>query len=154
MNVDLDRIDRQILSLLQKDARISNKELAAKVHLAPSTCHGRVQRLQQEAVIRGFHAAVEPEALGIQLQALISVQLMGNPRQRMTRFLKYVHSQDEVVETYLIAGKTDLLLRVAVRDVEHMRQLVLTKLSSRPEVRQIESALVYEHQRADLPDLL
>ena len=65
--MDLDRIDRKILAILQKDARISNKELANAVHLAPSTCFERVRRLRERGILGEAHATVDPEALGIGL---------------------------------------------------------------------------------------
>lgn len=152
---DLDRIDRRLVDLLQKDARRSNKELAAAVGLAPSSCHGRVQRLLERGVLRGFHAEVDPHALGVHLQSVVTVQLTGNPKERLASFLAHVRSLEEVVEIFHVAGKNDLLLHVAVRDVEHMRSLVMEELSSRPEVAQIESAIVYAHERVPgLPDLL
>jgi DNA-binding Lrp family transcriptional regulator len=80
-HVPLDRIDRALVRALQKDARLSNKELAAQVGLAPSSCLERVRRLRRTGVLRGFHADVAPEALGVGLQALIAVQLRQHSRQ-------------------------------------------------------------------------
>lgn len=152
---DLDRIDRRIVALLQKDARLSNKELASAVNLAASSCHARVRRLVESGVIRGFRTDVDPHALGVHLQAMVSVQLAGNPRSRLKSFLRHARGLEEVIAVYHVAGRNDLLLHIAVRDVEHMRTVVMEKLSSRPEVSQIESALIYEHERAaGLPDLL
>lgn len=82
MDQPLDRIDRAILAHLQKNARLSNKELAAKVGLAPSSCLARVQRLTKQGVIKGFHAFVDPQALGIGLQALVAVKLKQHSRRR------------------------------------------------------------------------
>lgn len=152
---DLDRIDRRLLALLQKKARMTNKELAAQVGLAPSSCHSRVQRLIETGVVRGFHADVDPRALGIGLQAIVAVQLTGNPRARSESYVREIRSLPEVVNVYHVAGRNDLLLHVAVRDVEHMHELVMDKLSSRPEVNQLESTLIYEHTNApQLPDLV
>ena len=151
----LDRIDRQIVRLLQKDARLSNKELAAAVSLAPSSCHARVARLVDEGVLRGFHGDVDPHSLGVHLQAMVSVQLAGNPRTRLRSFLKHARTLKEVIAVYHIAGRNDLLLHIAVRDVQHMRSVVMDGLSSRAEVAQVESALIYEHERgAGIPDLI
>lgn len=151
----LDRIDRRIIELLQEDARLSNKELAAAVGLAPSSCHTRVQRLIAERVIRGFRTDVDPHALGVHLQSMVSVQLAGNPRSRLASFLEHVRTLKEVIAVYHTAGRNDMLLHVAVRDVEHMRTVVMDALSSREEVSQIESALIYEHERSPgMPDLL
>jgi len=151
----LDRIDRHLLTLLQKDARMSNKELAAAVGLAPSSCHGRVQRLIESGVLRGFHAEVDPAALGIALQAIVAVRLRGNPADRIQRFVQEVGSLAEVVEVFHVAGRNDLLLHIAVRDVEHMRELVMEKLSSQSAVDGLESALIYHHSSSPgLPDLV
>ena len=133
---------------------MSNKELAAAVGLAPSSCHGRVARLVETGVLRGFHAEVDPHALGIHLQSIVAVRLTGNPKERLASFLAHVREQEEVVDIFHVAGRNDLLLHVAVRDVEHMRRLVMEQLSARPEVAQIESAIVYAHERVPgLPDL-
>jgi DNA-binding Lrp family transcriptional regulator len=150
----LDGTDRQIIRLLQNNARMTNKELAASVELAPSTCHARVQRLIESGVIRGFGADITPAALGIRLQSMVSVQLTGNPQKRLEAFLQHVRTLPEVVDIYQVAGRTDLLLHVAVRDVEHMRDFIMNALSSRPEALQVESALIYEHEGARMPDLL
>lgn len=152
---ELDRIDRHILALLQKDARMSNRELAATVGLAASSCHGRVQRLLESGVLRGFHAEVDPHALGIHLQSVVAVQLTGNPKERIASFLTHARALEEVVEIFHVAGKNDLLLHVAVRDVDHLRRLVMEELSARPEVAQIESVIVYAHERGPgFPDLV
>lgn len=153
--MDLDRIDRAILTQLQKDARISNKELAAAVGLAPSSCHGRVRRLVEQGALRGFHADVAPRARGVGLQALVSVQLSGNPQTRLASFLDHALAQEEVVEAFQTSGANDLLLLIAVRDVEHMRHLVMDVLASRDEVAHLESVVVYGHHRTEgLPDLV
>jgi DNA-binding Lrp family transcriptional regulator len=76
----IDRIDGRILDELQKNARLSNKELAGRVGLAPSSCLERVRRLRRDGVPRGFHAEVDPGALGIGLQALIAVRLARHSR--------------------------------------------------------------------------
>ena len=75
--VELDDVDRRLLSELERDGRISNKELAAAAGIAPSTCHARVRALRESGVLRGFHAQVDPEAVGRGLQAMIAVRLQA-----------------------------------------------------------------------------
>ena len=77
-SADLDKVDRRILSLLHGDARITNNALAETVGIAPSTCHGRVRRLVDLGVIRGFYTDIDPVAVGLPLQAMISVNLQSN----------------------------------------------------------------------------
>src|SRR3954470_660894 len=78
VRAELDDVDRRILAALHADARISNSALADTVGIAPSTCHGRVRRLQDIGVIRGFYTDIDPAAIGLSLQAMISVSLQAN----------------------------------------------------------------------------
>jgi len=149
----LDRIDRQILVHLQKDARVSNKDLAALVGLAPSTCLGRVQRLVQDGVIRGFHANVDPAAVGVLIQAVVFVQLEVHGAKATENFRDHMLARPEVVELYHVGGVQDLLVHVAVRDTDHLREVVMEDIATRPEVRHIETNLVFEHHRSPIPIL-
>ncbi|MBI4784026.1 MAG: Lrp/AsnC family transcriptional regulator [Oscillatoriophycideae cyanobacterium NC_groundwater_1537_Pr4_S-0.65um_50_18] len=152
---DLDRIDRRIVQLLQNNGRISNKELAAQVELAPSTCLERMRRLSQSGIIKGFHADVEAKALGIGLQAMYFIELSKHKREVVTKFHAEVLQIPEVVAAYLIAGRYDFLVHVAVRDTQHLRDLALDTFTSRPEVTRIETALIFNYSRSfELPSYL
>ena len=94
---DLDRTDFEILAHLQKNARLSNKELAARVGLAPSSCLERVRRLVERRVLRGFHADVDPAALGIEIEAMIAVRLVRHSRKDVDQFRAHVMGLPEVV---------------------------------------------------------
>ena len=144
---DLDSIDHAILAALQSDGRLSNKELAAAVGLAPSSCLGRVRRLRQEAVILGFHADVSSEALGIGLQAMMSVRLERHRRDVVNAFRAHAWKQSEVIAVYHVGGAHDFLLHVAVRDSHHLRDLAMDAFTTRDEVAQIETHLIFEHRR-------
>lgn len=144
----LDAIDHQILRHLQKDARLGYKELAERVGLAQSSCHRRVQRLVDGGVIRAFHAIVDPVAVGLGLQVLVSVQLTQHGDQGITSFRDKLLAMPEVLELYQVGGSQDLILRVAVRDTEHLRRVVIEGVSARPEVRHLETSLIFEHRRA------
>ena len=132
--MDLDRIDCDILTLLQKDARLSNKELAAGVGLAASSCLARVQRLRSLGVLRGAHAEVDPQALGIGLQALIAVQLRQHSRAQVKAFWKHALGLPEVLSVFHVAGTHDFQVHVAVRDAHHLRDLALDAFTTRSEV--------------------
>lgn len=144
----LDRIDYGIVTALQNNARLSNKELAALVGLSPSTCLERVRKLRASGVLRGFHADVDPAALGIGLQALIAVRLQQHTRQLVEGFRAHALALPEVVAVYHVAGVTDFLVHVAVRDSDHLRNLAMDAFTSRPEVAQIETSLIFECTRA------
>src|SRR6202790_4952102 len=104
---DLDDVDRRILSLLHADARITNNALAEAVGIAPSTCHGRVRRLVDLGVIRGFYTDVDPVAVGLPLQAMISVNLQSNSRGKILSFIQQIRTRRQVMDVYFLAGADD-----------------------------------------------
>lgn len=143
----LDRIDFAILRLLRNDGRLSNKELAAKVGLAPSSCLARVKRLGESGILRGFHADIDPRALGMSLQAMIAVRLTQHSREIVESFRAHVLALPETVALYHLAGADDFLVHVAVRDADHLRDLALDAFTRRSEVARLETSLVFEHAR-------
>jgi DNA-binding Lrp family transcriptional regulator len=140
----LDRIDCDLIQLLQNDARLSNKELAAAVGLAPSSCLARVQRLKADGVLKGAHAEVDPDALGIGLQALIAVQLRQHSRAQVKAFWKHIMGLPEVLTVFHVAGTHDFQVHVAVRDAHHLRDLAMDAFTTRPEVAHIQTSLIFE----------
>ncbi|MEE4294025.1 MAG: Lrp/AsnC family transcriptional regulator [Xanthomonadales bacterium] len=151
----LDRTDFQILSLLRKNARLSNKDIAAKVGLAPSTCLVRTRMLQQSGAITGFKAEVNPRALGVGLQAMIAVRLKRHFKPDVEAFRRHALDLPEVVRFYHVAGPIDFLVHVWTRDSEHLRDLAMTAFTAREEVSHIETELIFEHVSCvDLPPFI
>ena len=147
METDLDRIDFAILGALQNNGRLSNKELAAKVHLSPSSCWERVRRLQEEGVLEGYHAEINPKALGIGLQALIGVSLKRHTREAVESFQGHALDTHEVMAVFHVTGAKDFLIHVAVRDAEHLRDLALEAFTTHPEVANLETSLIFQGNR-------
>ncbi|AKQ64511.1 Transcriptional regulator, AsnC family [Myxococcus hansupus] len=147
----LDRIDRAILTALQKDARLSNKELAAQVGLAPSTCLTRVKKLESEGFIKGYRAELDSGALGLGLQALISVQLRLHVDHAFGSIGDHLRSLPETVAVYCLGGSTDFLVHVVCRDTEHLRRLTILSFTNRPEVSRIETSLVFSYTKLPVP---
>jgi len=148
----LDRIDYEILALLRNNARISNKQVAARVGLAASTCLVRIRVLQTSGVITGFHAEIDPASLGVGIQAMIAVRLMRHFKPDVDAFRSHALSLPEVVQLYHVAGPIDFLIHVWTRDSDHLRELAMTAFTSRQEVSHIETELIFEHIRsADVP---
>ena len=141
----LDRIDYKIVRLLRNNARLSNKELAQTVGLAPSTCLVRTRLLQQAGVITGFKAEVDPARLGVGLQAMISVRLKRHYKPDVEAFRQHALELPEVVRFYHVAGPIDFLVHVWTRDSEHLRNLAMTAFTAREEVSHIETELIFEH---------
>ena len=141
----LDRIDYEIVRLLRNNARLPNKDIARQVGLAPSTCLVRVRQLQRMGAITGFKAEVNPAALGVGLQAMISVRLKRHYKPDVEAFRQHALELPEVVRFYHVAGPIDFLVHVWTRDSEHLRNLAMTAFTAREEVSHIETELIFEH---------
>lgn len=146
-HAELDDIDLAILEALQRDGRLSNKELAAAVGLAPSSCLVRVRRLRASGVLRGCHADVAPEALGVGLQALIAVRLSRHRREDVDAFLAHTRNLPEVIGWFHVTGAADFLVHVAVRGPDHLRDLAMDGFTTRDEVAHLETSLIFESER-------
>jgi DNA-binding Lrp family transcriptional regulator len=149
--VDIDAIDRRILTALHADARMSNNSLAELVGIAPSTCHGRVRRLQELGVIRGFYADIDPAALGLNLQAMISVSLQSNARGKILSFIQHIRRKPQVMDVYFLAGADDFILHVAARDTDDLRSFVVENLNADADVAGTQTSLIFEHLRGASP---
>ncbi|WP_072686876.1 Lrp/AsnC family transcriptional regulator [Rhodococcus marinonascens] len=143
----LDDIDRILLDRLSRDARIPNNALAAAAGIAPSTCLGRVRSLVDRGVIRGFHADIDPAALGRDLEAMIAVRVLAGARKSLGALSTQLVALDEVLDVYFIAGADDYLIHVATQNSGELRNFVLEHLSAHPAVASTETILIFEHVR-------
>jgi DNA-binding Lrp family transcriptional regulator len=149
---DLDRTDAGILRLLQNNARLSVKEIAAEIGLAPSTTHERVRRLRETGVLLGTHVEVDPKALGIGLEALLMIELSKHDRGVVDQFLDDIVSVPEVRSVFLISGRYDLMVHVVVQDTQHLKDLALDQFTVRPGVARIETSIIFDaRRRHELP---
>jgi DNA-binding Lrp family transcriptional regulator len=148
---DLDEVDRKILGVLHGDARIANNALAEAVGIAPSTCHGRVRRLVDLGVIRGFYSDIDPVAVGLPLQAMISVSLQANARGKIRSFIQQIRTRRQVMDVYFLAGADDFILHVAARDTEDLRSFVVDNLNADADVAGTQTSLIFEHLRGAAP---
>src|ERR1700751_6270334 len=147
----LDDVDHRILSLLHADARITNNALAEAIGIAPSTCHGRVRRLVDAGVIRGFYTDIDPVAVGMPLQAMISVSLQSNARGKIRSFIQQIRRRRQAMDVYFLAGADDFILHVAARDPEDMRSFVVENLNAGADVAGTQTSLIFEHLRGAAP---
>ena len=152
---ELDRTDRQILSLLQKNARLANNRIAAEVGIAASTCLERIRRLHRSRILTGYHASVDKRAVGIRIQALIAVRLAHHVGPEIERFEREVLDIDEVLALFHVTGDNDFLVQVGVRDSDHLRELTMGAFTSRPDVDHIQTSLIFDHRsKTTVPILL
>lgn len=143
MTLVLDSIDRNILELLQRDARLSNHELAARVGLSDTPCARRVKRLEDEGFILRQVALVDPEKLGLKLTALVSISMDRHTPDRFEAFEKAILGMPEVLECSLVTGQAaDFLLKVIVRDMQHYERFLLGQLTKLEGVSGVHSSFV------------
>lgn len=146
--VELDRTDLLLLAALQHEGRLTNADLAERVHLSPSACLRRVQRLERDGVIAGYAAQVDPERLGLGLQAFVRVQLAKHDAASIEAFATFVQQWDEVVTCHALTGDMDYLLQVAVRDLEHFSRFLLDRLLNQAGVADVNSSFVLRTVKA------
>ena len=141
-SIVLDRIDLRLLSLLQRDGRATNADIAAQVNLSPSACLRRVQRLEAAGVVAGYAALVEPRAVGLGLQAFVRVQLERHGQSAIEQFVDALGDWEEVVACHALTGDMDYQLHVVVQDLEHFSRFLLDKLLNNAGVADVNSSFV------------
>lgn len=119
----MDRIDRKLLNLMQRDASRTNVEMADEVGLSPSSCLRRVQRLHKSGVIDRIVAILNPSKAGRVIKALVTVELKLHGEQHMRRFLAIAAAEEAVAQAYAVTGATDVVLMLRLRDMEEFDAL-------------------------------
>lgn len=139
--VKLDRIDRRILRDLQDDGRMTNVELARRAGISAPPCLRRVRALEEAGFIRGFHADIDPVALGYNVTVFAHVGLNSQAEADLKAFESLVNEWDQVRECHMLAGETDFLLKVVARDWDDYQRFLTTRLTAAPNVGHVKSAL-------------
>lgn len=146
----LDKFDKHILEVLQKDGRIANQELAERIGLSPSPCLRRVRALEEAGLISGYRASVDAKKLGLTLSALVHISMDVHTPERFAAFEAAVGLLPEVLECLLITGQeADYQLKVAVRDMDHYQALLLGHLTRIPGVSGVHSSFVLRNVLKD-----
>lgn len=141
--MELDRYDRQILTLLQEDGRISNQDLADRIGLSPSPCLRRVRALEEAGIITGYRALLDAKALGLSLMALIHVSMDQHTPERFEGLEAAIRDIPEVMECLLITGQSaDYQLKVVVKDMDAYQELLLNRITRIPGVTGVHSSFV------------
>ena len=138
---NLDKTDLGILKQLQADARLSNVELAKRVHLSPSPCLARVRRLERLGIISRHVTLLDPQSLGLSVSVFIQITLDKQARERLDQFESAIRKRSEVMECYLMTGESDYLLRVLVPDVQALEQFIIAELTRIPGIATIRSSV-------------
>lgn len=144
----LDRIDRNILSELQKDGRLSNVELSKRVGLSPTPCLERVKRLELDNYITGYRAILNPQKLDAALLVIVEITLTKTSPDVFDEFSKAVHNIDVIQECHLVSGKFDFLLKTRVKDMAAYRVLLGETLLRLPSVSESRTYVVMEEVKS------
>ena len=139
MSDKLHKADIEILQLLQADSSISTGAIAEKVNLSQSPCWRRINRIEQEGLIRKRVALLDRRALGMEVVVFATVSLTANGRQNLEEFETEIVRYPEVMECYTMAGIWDYILKIVTRDISHYEHFVRNTLTHSPHIRELHS---------------
>lgn len=148
---ELDRIDIRILRALQAEGRLTNAEMASRVHVSAPTCHRRTQRLFEEGYITGVHAQIAPEPVGLGAVVMVGVVLDRSTPESFAAFEAAVLRMEQVLDCNLVAGDFDYLLKIRVRDMSDFNTLHGKELIALPGVRQTRTFFVMKEVKDSAP---
>jgi len=146
-SAELDAVDVRILTELQANARLTNVELASRVHLSPSPCLARVRALEEAGIISRYVTLLDPLILGLSVSVFIQIRLEKQVEQALELFQAAISKYPEVMECYLMTGDADYLIRVVVPDVQALERFIVDELSKIPGVANIRSRGHARHKR-------
>ncbi|MBD8491409.1 Lrp/AsnC family transcriptional regulator [Pseudomonas syringae] len=152
----LDSIDLRILACLNQDGRMSNQDLAEKVSLSPSACLRRLRNLESDGVIAGYGVRLDPARLGIEVHAMVNVNVRQDMEGWHERFIEAVQRWPEVADAYIVTGASNYLLRVRARNLSHYTDFIVNQLHATPGVTDIRSDIILQSlkSRDNLLDLV
>ena len=140
--IELDRVDKEIIRLLQQDAELSAAAVGERIGLSQSPCWRRIQRLKDEGFIRGQVMNFDRKKLGFDVMVFAQVKLTAHGRSKVPEFAETIRQFPEVQECHLVLGNIDFLLRIVVRDIEEYERFFFKKLSHLPEIQEVHSNIV------------
>jgi DNA-binding Lrp family transcriptional regulator len=138
---NFDAIDLRLLAELQADGRITNVDLASKVGLTAPPCLRRVRSLEQSGAIKGYHADIDPGALGFTIMVFAMVSLKSQAEEDLRNFEAHVRSLPEVRECHMLNGEIDFILKIVAHDLQSFQEFLTSKLTSAPNVSSVKTSL-------------
>ncbi len=142
MAVELDKIDFQILKILQENGRITNLQLSNEIGLSPAPTLERVRKLEHSGYINSYHALVDEEKLGLGIKTFIQISLDFHQKDTIQTFIKEIQAIKEVTECHHVTGQCEFLLKVYVRDIKSYEQLIMEKISRISVVKTFQTMMI------------
>ena len=137
----IDELDRSILAILQEDGRITNVELASRVGLTAPPCLRRMRALEESGVIKGYHAELDPGALGYGIMVFALVSLRSQAEDDLRAFESHVATLPEVRECHMLNGEIDFILKIVAHDLQSFQNFLTSKLTPAPNVASVKTSL-------------
>ncbi len=147
--INLDELDIKILQILQQDARITHKELAAQLNLSTTPVFERVKKLERKGYIKHYSAVLDYQKLGFGLVVFILVKMQVHDNKHIEQLIAEVKKLEEVVECYHITGEHDYLLKILIEDMNAYQQFIRTKLSTIPGIVHMNSSIVMSTEKSE-----
>lgn len=139
----MDETDKKIISELQKDGRLTNQELSERVNLSPSPCLRRVRSLEERGIIKGYTALIDQKELGLPVTVFIRISLQNHGLEHVKIFEDAMQNIGEILDCYLMTGKADYLLRVAVADLQAYEVFMREQIHHIPGIASIDTSFAY-----------
>lgn len=149
MKEELDSKDIQILSLLLNNARLSNKEIAAKIEIAQSSTHDRIKKLSQKGYFKGTFAQIDQKKLGLNIEVILAIKLNKQHRSIIADFIEKASQFKGVIQLFHMAGNNDFMLHVGVKDSDELRSFILDRLSTLDYIQSTETTMVLHNERVN-----
>lgn len=137
----LDKVDLRILRILQESSKITNLELSKRIGLSPAPTLERVRKLEQSGVILSYHAMVDPQVIGLNVQTFVLVSLAWQKENALNQFLEKIKKISEITECYIITGEADVLIKIVVKDIPTYEQLLFKTLSQIEEIERLKTLM-------------
>jgi len=149
MKKKLDEFDKAILNNIQKDCRISNKKLGEIIGLTETPVQIRIQNMIKAGYIRGFHAIVDPNAVGYELIAYVHVKLQDHSENNLSNYTTEAMKMEEVIEFYHVSGSIDFIMRIAVKNMREWKSIFNNRLVKMPGIPHYETSFVVNEVRCE-----
>lgn len=147
----LDQTDKRLLAALQTDGQLTAQELATQLNLSPSQAGRRRQRLEAEGYVSGYRATVDPDRVGLHVEAFLQIVMATHTEQNAQDFVRLARAQPEITGAWTLTGEADYLLRIHCADLAALNRLVQQVLLPHPAVSRVQSQIVLERIKPDAP---
>lgn len=137
----LDKIDLKILKILQENSKITNLDLSKRIGLSPAPTLERVKKLENNEIVRSYHAEVNPDSIGLSVKTFVLVSLDWRKDNALENFLDKIKEIEEIVECYIITGEADFLLKIVCQDIPTYEQMLFKTLQQIDEIERLKTLM-------------